>query len=237
MFSYIQYIRNSVARHAFEEVDVMPSKNLNEEWYQLSWLKDEFGEPLSPNPVRVIGLAQKMTHDMDPFRGAVHMTSSFYSQVKHLLKMKRAPAAIAFYLESRSWAAVALERANHKGAKFAPIDLEVLGAPDFLLAVKLPLIGKLYFKEKALAFLSRASQEWTSQTIARGQGYKANLDEKLVAALIWSKLFVLTGHPKYKTWVLENADMKNQLDLHQVLRIAQHLGFKTKEELYEACSN
>ena len=164
VFAYIQYIRNSVARRAFEEVDVTPSKNLNEEWYQLSWLKDEFGEPLSPNPVRVIGLAQKMAHDMDPFRGAAHMTSSFYSQIKHLLKMKQLPTAIAFYLESRSWATTALERAGHTEETVKPIDLEVLGAPDFLLAIKLPVLGKLFFEKSALVWLRKAEAAITPET-------------------------------------------------------------------------
>ncbi len=219
-----------MARRAFEEVDVTPSKNLNDEWYQLSWLKDEFGEPVSPNPIRVIGLAQKMAHDMDPFRGAAHMTSSFYSQVKHLLKMKQVPTAIAFFLESRKWSTLALERRQSIKDKelLQPMDLEVIGATDFMLA-KLPVIGIL-FKRKALAFLKAAESELTEW-----QGFvNRKRVDPISIGIVFSKIYSLTGDNAYKGFV-RLVGLTRHMDQGQLLRIANHLGFKSLEELYTFC--
>jgi hypothetical protein len=224
---YIQYIRNSLYSWTLTELKITPSaSNPTKEWYNLSWLENENGEKLEPNPIRVIALGEKMSDSMDPFRAAMHMTSSFYSQVKYLVKQGKIPTAIAFFLESKKWSHLALQRRKHANKKPSPIDYEVLGAPDFMLA-KIPVIGR-FWKKGAIEFLNVADKE-LNEILKKSDVTRL---EPISAALIWSKLYALTGNEIYKNRV-RVATLTRDQDCNQMLRIAKHLGFRTLDEFYK----
>jgi hypothetical protein len=223
--AYVQYIRTSIYGWTVQELRARPpTSDIAKEWYHLSWAKEENDTPILPNPIRVIALAEKMADEMNPVSAAVHMASSFYSQVKYLLKLEQVPTAIAFFFESRKWRELALQREAHATETVQPIDIEVLGAPDFMLA-KIPVVGQL-FKKSALRFLNEAEKRLLKQ----GQ----DAPDAMPTAIIYSKMYALTGNKKYlqRISVLE---LRRDMDENQLLRIANHLGFKTREELYEFC--
>jgi hypothetical protein len=232
---YIQYIRNSIYGWTrIKRMEKPPATDISKEWYDLSW------NTSAPDPLRVIALAEKMADSMDPFRAAMHMTTSFYSQVKYLVRQGKLPTAFAFFLESRKWRELSLQRRHSATGEKDLMAMEVLGAPDFKLAMKIPILGRIFFQESALKFLRAAEAGLDQVGIEEkkvNSGKDLSLNTFLSAAIIWSKLYALTGGKDYKTWVLENTHMKKQTDLNQVLRIANHLGFKTREELYAACAS
>lgn len=200
------------------------TKEATQEWYNLSWN--------GKDPLRVIRLAADMSLEMNKFDAHKHLASSFYSQVKYLVKKGRLPTAIAFFIEARQWAKSALQhRKEVPRENRNPIDLEVLGAPDFMLA-KMPyigwIIGHLGFWTSAIEFLNAADIELEMKLKEPGTARP----EPITAGLVWSKLYALTGDEYYKNRV-RIAELTRDHDINQMKRIAKHLGFKTLEELDE----
>ena len=210
-----------------DQIDESNPEKMREEWYNLSWS--------GKNPFRVIALANEMAFEMDEFDGNKHMASSFYSQVKYLVRGYSPLAAVLFFHESRKAARRALEIRNSvPPEKRKPIDLEVLGALDFMLA-KAPYVGRLIgvfgFKKRALEFLRAAHSEL--EEILKEPG--ARRPEPIAAALIWSKLYALTGNEFYKNRV-RIAGLTGREDKGQLIRIMKHLGFESLDNLYEFCN-
>lgn len=211
-----QYVLEVKIFSAMVEKEVITASEENkEEWRLLSWS----GE----NPFRVISLASTMTTTMGDFEAAKHLASSFYSQVKFLVKKGHLPTALAFYSASRKCSDLGL-RWHNRAVRPLPIDFEVLGAPDFL-ASRIPIVGWFGFTTRALEFL------WTAEELLKKQS-KTN---PLEASLIWSKLWALTGDNGYRHKVLSSG-LQRDMDENQLKRIAKHLRFKTLQELYKACS-
>lgn len=227
---YVVYIRSLLYFWMEEELERTPAQeDIGKEWYDLSWN--------GSNPLRVVALANQMTDTMDPYQAAKHMTSSFYSQVKYLLRGGRLLRAIVFYLESGKWSMHTLERLErmeYAREEIRPIDLEILGSPDFMLA-NAPyvgwLIGKFGFRKRALDYLLAANKKL--DVIFKQPG--ATRPEPISAALIWSKIYALTGNEIFKNRV-RIAELTKDHDVNQVGRIARHLGFKTVDELYQFCN-
>lgn len=192
------------------------TKEMEKEWYNLSWN--------GRDPVRVIRLAAEMATNMDgAFAQQAHLTTSFYSQVKHLLKKGRLPTAIVFYWEAWEWSAEALKhRQNVPQEERKPIQLEVLGAPAFMLAC-LPVVGA-FFRRQALSFLTAAAEEIL---LAPYDAFEA--------CLIWSKLWRLTHEEMYRARV-QAAGLRRDMDENQLRRIAKHLGFRKLQQLYRFCN-
>lgn len=208
---------NAVILSNIKELRPLRAKECND-WYTLSWSGQD--------PLRVISLATSMALTMDTYEAGKHLASAFYSQVKHLVKKGRLPTAIVFWIESRNYAKQTLEqRASASLEERNPIDLEVLGAPEFLLAVKLPIVGSLVFKKPALEYLEAAEKELAVQEVKN----------PIEASLIWSKLYVLTKGNRYVGYVAA-AGLTRDMDKNQMLRIAKHLGFKSLDELYVLCN-
>jgi hypothetical protein len=181
------------------------------------------------DPVRVVALAMVLGRDMSQYRHAVHMTSSYYSQVKHLLRKGRILDAVSCLKSARRNATNVMRIWMYAKGDRKAIDLEVAGAPDFLLA-QIPLFGR-WNKKKALEFLLLANEEL--EKILKEPGSRR--PDPISAALIWSKLYALTGHEHYKEWV-KSAKLTRDHNQNQMLRIARHLRFKTVDELYEFCT-
>lgn len=94
-----------------------------------------------------------------------------------------------------------------------PIDLEVLGAPDFM-AAKVPLVG-LFFKSRAIQHLEAADRELA---------LPSTFNNPLESCLIWSKLYDLTKSEIYRIKV-KAAGLKRDMHEGQLRRISRHLGF------------
>lgn len=200
----------------------MATEETEKEWYDLSWS--------GKNPERVIVLAADMAKNMNAYGAAKHLASSFYSQVKHLVKKGSPLMAITFFVVSREYAEEALACRRQATEPLQPIDLEVLSAPDFMLA-KMPYIGWIIgcfgFWTRAIKFLNAADIELDMKLAEPG----AVRPEPIAAGLIWSKLYALTGDEHYKNRV-RTAELTKDHDINQMKRIAKHLGFKTLEEFY-----
>ncbi len=228
---HVHYLRRVIYGWTMDEIEMNPpGSNIKKEWHDLSRLTpNKLGKKPKANPLRVIALAELMSSNMDLYQEAKHMTTSFYSQVKYLLKAGKLTWAIAFYLESRKWSKLAFERLQHANEHVEPIDLEVLGAPDFMIA-KAPyvgwFIGMFGFKKLALAFLKEADEKLMDKT--------SKLDP-LQAALIWSKLYALTGNGRYRLQT-KNVGLNANMDEGQLLRIAKHLGFQNLNQLRDFCT-
>lgn len=195
--------------------DMPATQEEKKEWDSLSWN--------GTNPRQVIYLAFKTAISMDEYNAAMHLTSSFYSQVKHLVKKGRIPTAIAFFMKSREFTKKALqERTKLSPEHRNPIDLEILGAPDFLLS-KIPVFGTGFgWKANAIDFLEEADQELGEKP------------DPLMASIIWSKLWSLTGSPTYRERVRRAGLNPSMID-NQLGRVAKHMGFKDTKELLEFC--
>lgn len=175
------------------------------------------------DPMKVIALGLVMGRTMSQYRQAIHMTSTYYSQVKHLLKKGRIISA----LECLQWAILS-SKAAMRALPYARterklLDMEIAGAPYFLLQ-KLPFIGHRW-RKKAITFLEEDAKLIEKELKQPG----AKRPDPLAAGLVWSKLYVLTGHEHYKNWVA-CAELTRNHDHNQMLRIANHLGFKTLKE-------
>lgn len=96
-------IDNHLLGGILEEV---PYEKLYKEWNDLSWN--------GKDPYRIISLAASMIHakNMDECEASQHLASSFYSQVKYLTMKGKIPTAIAFWLESKSFAKQAQKYKN-----------------------------------------------------------------------------------------------------------------------------
>lgn len=192
------------------------TEKMKQEWYDLSWS--------GKNPMRVIRLAAEMAANMEgTFFQQSHLTTSFYSQVKYLLKKGRLPTAIAFYWEALEWSTEALQHRQEVPPEMRkPIQLEVLGAPAFIPAC-LFLVG-FFFKERALSFLNAAAEEVLHAPY-----------NPLEACLIWAKIWRLTHEEMYRARV-QSAGLRRDMDENQLGRIARHLGFKSNTELFKFCN-
>lgn len=184
------------------------------EWSRLSWSGED--------PFRVVMLASFITKKSDIFQRMMCITSSLYSQVKHLVKRGRIFSAMAFFMESRACSAGALV-ARKDAPEKNPIDLEILGAPDFMLS-QIPVLGNFFgFKASAIDFLEEADAELSSPP-----------KDPLMASLIWSKLWKLTENPTYRERVRRAGLGPEMVDV-QLGRIAKHMGFGNTEELLKFC--
>lgn len=219
--AYTHHVRNSIYWWSSHEIITHTSQEeINKEWYRLSWTRDEQGLPVTPNPLRVIALAEKMADQMDPFRAAVHMESAFYSQVKYL--KKKPFHAVAYFLEARKWSHLAMNRQKYATSSIKAIDYEVLGAPDFALAT-VPVIGRFGFRSQALHFLM------TADKVIREGDYSP-----LSAALIWAKMWRLTKDETYRMQI-QVVGLRRDMDRNQLARVAQHLGLASVDKLFELC--
>lgn len=210
--------RENLYEKAHDNLELYPPPDdielVSKEWGRLSWS--------GSNPIRVIGLALIMSETMKTeFEKRKHKTTSFYSQVKYLVKKGRIVDAFVFLMESRRHRTEALMYAHESDN---PIDLEVLGAPDFMVA-RTPIVGWFGdFKFEAKRFLLAADNK-----IAKMKSY-----DPLMSAIIWSKLYALTRDEEYRERV-RTAGLEDSMDKGQMLRIAKHLGFKSIDGLYVFC--
>jgi hypothetical protein len=191
-------------------------EEVGQEWYDLSWNR----HPGGPRPLRVIKLAWILAEQKaSAFHENMLLTSSYYSQVKYLLRMGNWPTAVVFFLKAQTHRMMALAQAEHASA----IELEVMGATDFALAKKIPLLGFVW-KDQAVAFLKAAERRLPPE---RNDG------DKLNASIIWSKLYALTGENFYKGHI-QLEGLHPNMDHGQLGRVAMHLGM-TFEELRDLC--
>lgn len=197
------------------------------EWYELSWARNAAGQSIRPNPVRVIALAEKMI-ETDRIKYGTryqkhkHMTSSYYSQIKYLLKSGNIIGAYAFFVRCYKHRELGLEaRETIPENMRDPGDLEVFYAPDFLLG-RVPYFGQ-DCKEVALQALE---MEW--ERLAHSEP----VEYPIPAALVGSKLYAMTGYGGFRErakWLGLTRDMEPE----QVRRIANHYGFANEEEFYQ----
>lgn len=216
----VKYLRQYILQIIEDRGGPLPetSAEIHDEWYNLSWNL----VPGGPQPLRVIKLGwAKAVDEWTTFQENTHLTSCYYSQVKYLLRMGQLPTAIVFFLRSQYHRDVALE---HAGDEVKAQALEVLGAPDFKLA-HMPLIGLLWEK-RALRYLKEAEQKLPRKR-NRTDG------DKLDAAIIWSKLYVLTKDEVYKDYI-RRGGLNQEMDNNQLRRIAGYLGM-TFDEFSELC--
>jgi hypothetical protein len=216
-----------------------PPKDIEKEWYDLSWS----GE----NPLRVVALAfymitmtkTKMTsvEEWAEVLVAEKLTSAYYSQVKHLIKRKQILSAIAFFLESIHWSKKTsllcdeIWQKGHKSENYIyfwndverSVNWEVVGAPWFALAT-IPFVGR-WFRRKAITYLHKEE----SNDLRKKK-------DSLGRAIIAAKLYTLTKDRAYSDRISQGRLIEREMDANQLTRIAKHLGFKTKEELFKFCS-
>lgn len=179
-------------------------------------------------PVRVIRIAATMAITMRPYSKAKHLASSYYSQVKFLVKRCQLPSALVFFLKARNWSdkAYALYREAMPEEK-KPIDLEILGAPYFMLAC-IPVLGWMW-KRKALQFLKLAEKE-----LKECSWYVNKEMDWLAFSLVMAKLWKLTNDHYYALEV-ECSRLTKEMDEDALRRIAKHLHLKSTAELFEFC--
>ena len=188
-------------------------------WYKLSW------SGKNPAGVIKVGLVLAQEKRMNVFEMEKFFASCFYSQVKFLVKKFQIPTAIAFFLLSKKSARIALNlREVLPRENKSPVDLEVLGAPDFMLA-SVPLVGVL-FKKRAALFLEQSLTE-----INVGGGFNP-----LLHALILAKLWKLTKKDKYKEDI-KSLPLTGAMEDNQLTRVAKHLGLPGSKELLEFCNS
>ncbi len=216
------YIRAFIQDWMRRELERKPAEpDIEAEWRRLS--KD------GSNPVRVVALATKMAAAMTSYAAAKHLTSAFHSQVKFLAKKGKLLLGFAFYLEDRKWAKITLFRRKHTAEKKEPIDLEILGAFYFGVAT-VPYVGWFLgmfgYKKRALAFLKEADAELMD---------KSNELDPLQAAMIWSKLYTLTGNERFRLQT-QYIGLNANMDEGQLKRIAKYLGFKNLDQLQRFCT-
>lgn len=217
------YIKNTIPDRVEHCTNIpLTYEEMEEEWSKLS--------RTGTDPWRVIILANEMGFWMSVYKANLHMSSAYYSQIKFLLKKLHLLTAIVFYLENREHADLALEEYNYTPeSEKSPINLEVLGAPDFMLA-KAPyvgwFIGSFGFKKRALEFLNTANAKLMSQK----EGF-----DPLEAALIWSKLYALTKNEAYKLQI-KHVGLNANMDEMQLLRVTKHLGFRDLGQLQNFCT-
>lgn len=201
--------------------DGLGSQNLEvtqHEHYELSWS--------GANPLRVIALALILGRGMSQYRFAIHMTSSYYSQVKFLLKRGRLFAAVECLRESMKHSDEAMRILPYAQGERRLPDMEVAGAPYFLLQ-KLPLVGRRWHL-KAIDFL-RMDFLYIEEILRRPG---AERPDPIGAALVLSKLYALAGVVTYKNMV-RIVELTRDHDKNQMLRIARHLGFQSLDKFYE----
>ena len=216
----VLHVRTGLDLKTARELDIRePGKDIAKEWDSLSWA--------GTNPWRVIALAQKMREGMTPFKGAMHMASSFYSQVKFLLKRGKLPSAIAYFLESRKYSRKAEELVRSGSKEATAISCEVIGAQYFFFA-KFPVVGPFLgifgFRANALEWLLRADNMLKEQPV----------NEPLESAIIWSKLYALTKNETYRIQV-RAVGLRRDMKEGQLKRIAKWLGFSSLDELFTFC--
>lgn len=215
------YLRGSIADQADRYHIPFSYEEMESEWSKLSFA--------GTNPLRVVILASEMCFYMSVYKADVHMTSAYYSQVKFLVRKGYLVTALVFFLESRAYAKKALkEYSTAPEEEKSPINLEVLGAPDFMLA-NIPIIGFVW-KKKALSFLFAAHKS-LEQIFAQSARV-----EPITAALIWSKIFALTRDDVYKNRVRNDVRLTGHEDKGQLTRVMKHLGFTSLDQLYEFCN-
>lgn len=221
------YIRAFLSDWTCRELTRVPAlSNVEDEWRKLS--------VKGANPIRVIALAEVMARDMYPYSAAKHLTSSFHSQVKFLAKKGKLLLGFAFYLEEMKRSKRCLVLSKTTVEQKDPIDFEIMGASDFGVSTVPYLgwfLGMFGFKKRALAFLQIANEE-----LEKNMKQPGNVRPKpITAGLIWAKLYALTGHDHYKEWV-KSSELDRHMDQDALRRIAKHLGFKSREELYKFCT-
>lgn len=175
----------------------------------------------------------------------LHVATSYYSQVKHLLKKGRLPTAIVFFLHARRHLLHALlqrsggnalveTRRTYKKA----IELEMIGAPSFLLAA-IPLVG-IFFRTGALLYLLTADEEISYAMKTAEEAKESGSDNvvqpnsRIEKAIIWGKLYKLTKDAKYRERVLAipfRTDDREE-NSGQYECIAGLIGLKSAEELF-----
>lgn len=221
MLIYVKHIRVEISSFVDRE-NYLPlsAEKMHKEWYDLSWS--------GKDPLRVIDLAEKMSRKMEPFQGAKHKASSLYSQVKHLIKKGKVFHAVVYFLAAKKWANLALNHAQQTKAEIKPIDLEVLGAPDFMLA-KTPIIGSIW-KDKAMEFLTMAYTRWS------GKPTDLEPNDPLEGAIILSKMHSLNKKGDIYKNLVRTVGLNRNMDQGQLMRVAKHLGFKTLDELFTFCN-
>lgn len=217
------YIKNTIPDRAEHCTNIpLTYEEMGEEWSNLS--------RTGTDPWRVIVLANEMCFRMSVYRANVHMASAYYSQIKFLLKKMHVLTAIVFFVESRTYANKALKQYDEApDDEKSPINLEVLGAPDFMLAQAHYIgwfIGMFGFKKKALRFLNTANAKLMNQK---------NGFDPLEAALIWSKLYALTKNESYK-FLVKSVGLNANMDEMQLLRVMKHLGFRDLDQLKNFCT-
>lgn len=227
---------DSKIRRGYAKVeDTLPdsSGDIEKVWHRESWVgNDSF---------RVISLAHLSADRYKVgYQKPLHLTTSYYSQVKFLVKRGCVPTAIVFLVKSRWYGMQALvERSSEfaltGGIYRKAIDLEQIGAPDFLLS-KIPLIGRI-FRARATLYLLAADSE-ISQVLQMvemlGSENIPNPNSRIEKGLIWGKLYSLTRNQKYKERVLgiRFKTEDRETNRKQYERIAKLVGFRNSEELF-----
>ncbi|MEN9337863.1 MAG: hypothetical protein RIQ41_177 [Candidatus Parcubacteria bacterium] len=200
--------------------------NYAKEWYELSWARNDAGQPLQPNPARVIALAEKMVETDREKYGTLyhehkHMTSSYYSQIKYLLRNGDLVGAYVFFkrcYQHRDLGLAARETIPEKMREVG--DLEVFYAPDFLLG-RVPHFGEA---SKQAAFQALYA-EWERLTA------KGSVKYPLLAAIVGSKLYSMTKHESFRERA-KYLGITRDMEHAQMRRIANHYGFADEEEFY-----
>jgi hypothetical protein len=225
IYDGVRYYANMLELFFPEDVEYMTPETVHNEWKKLSFN--------GKNPFRVIALASTMHPEYGHYGSARHMTSAYYSQIKHLLKKGQFVSAAAFYQASQKWAAFAYLRRSQALPvdKKKPIDLEVLGAPHFLMG-HFPVLGTAKHRERALEFLRAAEEELNIELAGSPTSEGSSAIQK---ALIWSKLYFMTKDEQYLGKVRGAGLTRDPDEVGQLKRIASHLGFHTLDVFYQWC--
>lgn len=200
----------------------VPSDETNPEYKSLS--------SSGRDPFRVVALKRTLDEESHAYDYALGQCSTYYSQIKFLVKKRKFLTAIIFWLEAERFSKEAESLRPLKTVLKIPIDLEVIAGPGFMLAAKLPLIGRAWRKRTVQLLLAAAHE------FGKIKAYqKVSNRERSVAvglALVNAKLYCLTKGEKYLKQVIW-AGLRRDDDPADLNRIARHLGM-TLEELLEA---
>ncbi len=170
------------------------------------------------NPNRTIAEAMSLlSQDASSFDKSIALSSAYYGQVSHLIVDRRYVDAVIFFMRAWNHAERALAYTKKETTQLSASQLEVLYARYYMLAVKLPFIGRALFGGKAIASLEQARE-------------RCDLSARVTKGIILGKLYDVSRKSSYK-YNLRNIGLTKDDDPKDVRRIARSVGM-TLEELY-----
>ncbi len=175
-----------------------------------------YAEGVPSNPNRTIAEAMTLLRwSACKFDESIKLSSAYYGQVSHLIAIRKYIDALIYFMKAWSYAEKAIAHAKRESVELSSSQIEVLYARYYMMAIKLPVIGRLLFGNKAQVALEKALE-------------RCDVTERITKGLILGKLYDVS-HDLSDKLSLMVIGLTRADDPKDIRRIARSVGMSLEE--------